>query len=52
MSKKLAADGSATDHIFFQAENSTIDFDFADYALQRLSEFRRWKALIEKEAKL
>ena len=42
----------ATDHIFFQAENSTIDFDFADYALQRLSEFRRWKALIEKEAKL
>jgi len=35
-----------------QAENSTIDFDFADYALQRLAEFRRWKSLLEKESKL
>jgi len=35
-----------------QAENSTIDFDFADYALQRLAEFRRWKSLLEKDSKL
>jgi len=35
-----------------QAENSTIDFDFADYAMQRLAEFRRWKSLLDKESKL
>ena len=35
-----------------QAENSTIDFDFADYALQRLAEFRRWKSLLKKDSKL
>jgi len=35
-----------------QAENSTIDFDFADYAIQRFAEFRRWKSLLEKDSKL
>jgi len=27
-----------------QAANSSIDFDFVEYALQRLKEYRRWKA--------
>jgi len=26
-----------------QAENSSIDFDFEDYAIQRIVEFKRWK---------
>merc|ERR1711973_1052222 len=29
-----------------QAENSTLDFDFADYAIQRIGEYKRWKKLI------
>lgn len=32
-----------------QAENSSIDFDFEDYAIQRIVEYRRWKkCLLEK----
>jgi len=30
-----------------QAENSDIDFDFVDYALQRLGEYKRWKKLLQ-----
>jgi len=30
-----------------QAENSDIDFDFVDYALQRLREYKRWKKLLQ-----
>merc|ERR1719167_2027259 len=30
-----------------QAENSSIDFDFEDYALQRLQEFKRWKLYLK-----
>jgi len=29
-----------------QAENSTIDFDFVDYAIQKLNEYWRWKSLL------
>jgi len=29
-----------------QANNSTIQFDFQDYALQRLKEFKRWKTVL------
>merc|ERR1719206_1046299 len=29
-----------------QAENSDIDFDFVDYALQRLREYKRWKKIV------
>lgn len=29
-----------------QAENSTIDFDFVDYALQRYKEYKRWKQVL------
>jgi len=29
-----------------QAENSDIDFDFVDYALQRLREYKRWKKVL------
>lgn len=30
-----------------QTENSTIDFDFEDYAMQRISEFKRRKSLLK-----
>jgi len=30
-----------------QAENSDIDFDFVDYALQRYWEYKRWKKILE-----
>ena len=29
-----------------QAENSSLDFDFVDYALQRLNEYKRWKSVV------
>ena len=29
-----------------QAENSDIDFDFVDYALQRFREYKRWKGIL------
>ena len=29
-----------------QAENSDIDFDFVDYALQRFREYIRWKGVL------
>lgn len=30
-----------------QAENSSIDFDFVDYAIQKLKEYWRWKSLLQ-----
>lgn len=36
-----------------QAQNSTIEFDFEDYAIQRLREYRRWRGVLQaREAKL
>jgi len=29
-----------------QAENSSLDFDFVDYALQRFQEYKRWKSVV------
>ena len=29
-----------------QAENSSLDFDFVDYALQRFQQYKRWKSLV------
>ena len=29
-----------------QAENSTLDFDFVDYAIQRKQEYKRWKKIV------
>ena len=29
-----------------QAENSTLDFDFVDYAIQRINQYKKWKNLI------
>ena len=29
-----------------QAENSTLDFDFVDYAIQRHAEYKRWKRIL------
>ena len=29
-----------------QAENSSLDFDFVDYAVQRFQEYKRWKSVV------
>ena len=29
-----------------QAENSSLDFDFVDYALQRFQQYKRWKNVV------
>ena len=30
-----------------QDQNSTIEFDFEDYAIQRLKEYRRWRGVLK-----